>query len=29
MISMRATMQMITEWRNLQTRSRPNPIAPL
>ena len=29
MISMRATMQMITEWRNLQIRSRPNPIAPL
>ena len=29
MISMRATMQMTTEWRNFQTRSRPNPIAPL
>ena len=29
MISMRATMQTITEWRNFQTRSRPNPIAPL
>ena len=29
MAVMLPTMQMITEWRNLQTRSRPNPIAPL